>query len=145
MLLLVVLYSLRTLTIIMAILTLSAACLNSFKDDIPNHSGRFWSYEFLLLSGSLLPSIFPCRMSCISRYLLFLIICLKYSIFVLFTVNVTSFVLSILLSSSSLVVCSIHEMCNILRYIHISNDSSLLIKASVMVHASTPYKRTGRI
>ena len=138
-------YSLQTLAIIMAILTLSAACLNSSKDDIPNYWRRFWSHEFLLLPGPLLPSTFGCRMSCNSRYLLILIICPKYSIFLLFTVNIASFVLPILLGTSSLVVCSIHEMRSILRYIHISNDSSLLIKASVMVHASTPYNRTGRI
>ena len=123
--LLVVPYSLRTLAIIMAIFTLSAACLNSSKDDIPNHWRRFWSHEFLLLPGPLLPSTFPCRMSCNSRYLLFLIICPKYSIFLLFTVNVTSFVLSILLSTSLLVVCSIHEMRNILRYQSI-NQSKML-------------------
>ena len=123
----------------------SAAYLNSSKDDIPNHWRRFWSHEFLLLFGPLLASTFPCRMSCNSRYLFFLIICPKYSIFLLFTVNVTSFVLSIFLSTSSLVVYSIHETRYMLRYIHISNDSSLLIKAPVMVHALTPYKRTGRI
>ena len=53
--------------------------------------------------------------------------------FLLFTVNVTFFDLSILLSTSLLVVWLIHEMRNIFRYFHISNDSSLLIKASVMV------------
>ena len=85
----------------------------------------------------LLCSIFPGTISC-SCDALFLIRCPRYCHFLVLNCLTISVSVPILLNTSSLVIFSVHDIFNSLRYIHISKASSLDNTDFVIVRVSAP-------
>ena len=92
---------------------------------------------FLGRPRDLLPSTFH-SISC-SCAELCLIRCPRYCNFLVLNCLTFSRPVPILLNTSSLVIFSVHDIFNTLRYTHISNASSLDNIDFVIVHVSAPY------
>uniref|UniRef100_A0A8D8X6Z6 Uncharacterized protein n=1 Tax=Cacopsylla melanoneura TaxID=428564 RepID=A0A8D8X6Z6_9HEMI len=94
-----------------AIFTLFTAALNSCVVVWLNHVLKFFNQEILLLPRPLLPSIFPCRIFCNSRYRFsFLITWPRYCSLRIFMVFRISFSFFILFMTTSLVTLSFHDI-----------------------------------
>ena len=74
-----------------------------------------------------------------------LIICPKYWYFLFLIVFNNDLFVLILCKTSPLVLCSFHDILNILLYSHISKASNLSDVTLVSVHVSAPYKSVDRI
>ena len=94
-------------------------------------------YIILDLPLPLFPSILAFNNSI---YMLFglLIICPKYSHFLFLMIFINLRLVVIILSTSSIDLCSFHDILNIHLYVHILKVSILLVKVFVMAYVSAP-------
>ena len=115
----------------------SCATLIQSLYDIFVHSLMLSVHIFLGLPRPLLPFILP---SISNRCTPFpLIICPKSWHFLFSIVSNNDLLVFILCKTSPLVLCSFHDILNILLYSHISKASNLSDVTLVSVHVSAPY------
>ena len=121
----------------------SCATLIQSLYDIFVHSLMLSVHIVLGLPRPLLPFILP---SISNRCTPFpLIICQKYWHFLLLIVFNNDLLVFIVCKTSPLVLCSFHDILNILLYSHISKASNLSDVTLVSVHVSAPYKSVDQI
>ena len=126
-------------------LHLSRSCATLIQSlyDIFVHSLMLSVHIVLSLPRPLLPFILP---SSSNRCTLFpLIICPKYWHFLFLIVFNNDLLVFILCKTSPLVLCSFHDILNILLYSHISKASNLPDVTLVSAHVSAPYKSVDQI
>ena len=116
----------------------SCATLIQSLYDIFVHSLMLSVHIVLGLPRPLLPFILPSISNrCIPSPL---IICPKYWHFLFLIVFNNDLLVFILCKTSALVLCSFHDILNILLYSHISKASNFSDVTLVSVHVSAPYK-----
>ena len=121
----------------------SCATLIQSLYDIFVHSLMLSVHIVLGLPRPLLPFILPSISNrCTPSPL---IICPKYWHFLFLIVFNNDLLVFILCKTSALVLCSFHDILNILLYSHISKASNLSDVTLVSVHVSAPYKSVDQI
>ena len=121
----------------------SCATLIQSLYDIFVHSLMLSVHIVLGLPRPLLPFILPSISNrCIPSPL---IICPKYWHFLFLIVFNNDLLVFILCKTSALVLCSFHDILDILLYSHISKASNLSDVTLVSVHVSAPYKSVDQI